>query len=447
MSDVRQNPGARRAPRRMAGRAMTVLVSSVVLAAFGATAASARPLPVNPPAPTGTITLNPSGTVTVSVTGTWSWPVGSGPGQIPATAGKPCATNFGVGWGIVWNDFNDPGYPISYKHGGTTFTQKVGSKGNASISTAADEAVHYDTANPCGTFTTSAVSGQWTATHTYQDASSVPSGGLSGENICVVSYVLRTGPNGHKRAYKVDKNRRNSYRTAVKAGKGAAWPTSSACFDPATLKSSPVIVTTATNAQVGSPIGDTATLSGTTADVTAVVQDERAITVGNKAGGTVVFNLYGPSDTNCTSTPIFTSAPITVNGDGTYGPVSFTPTQGAGTYRWIATYSGDSSNNGATEACGAAGETSTVSTTPVTSPSNPPSSPSSSVPVVATAATTGTAAMTPVAGATTVHTGEPWAGSKPFEAALIAFGLSLMGLGFFERRRGARRLQAQSDAV
>ena len=44
---------------------------------------------------------------------------------------------------------------------------------------------------------------------------------------------------------------------------------------------------------------------------------------------------------------------------------------------------------------------------------------------------------TPISGATTVHTGEPWAGSKPFVVVLIAFGLSLMGLGYFQRRRVA----------
>ncbi|HEY7948343.1 MAG TPA: hypothetical protein VID75_11765 [Acidimicrobiales bacterium] len=425
---------------------MTVVLSSVVLVAFGATTASARPLPVNPPAPTGTITVNPSGTVTVNVSGTWSWPVGTGANQLNATAGNACGTNYGVGWAMVWNDPNDSGYKISYKKGGHSFSTNVGSKGDPSISTVADESVNYNTSTPCGTFTTSAVSGQWTASHTYANAGAVPAGGLPGQNICVVTYVLHAAPAGHKKMYLADKNRHNSYRMAVKSGNGASWPTSSACFDPAALKSSPIIVTTATNAQVGSPITDTAALSGTSSDVKSVQVNAQAITVGSPAGGTVVFNLFGPTDTNCTSTPIFTSTPITVNGNGTYGPVSFTPTQGAGTYRWIATYSGDPNNNGATETCGAPGETSVVSTTPVTTPTNPPTSPAASVPVVVTAAKTGTV-LTPVAGATTVHTGEPWAGSKPFEVALIAFGLSLMGLGFVQRRRLALRKHAGHGAV
>jgi hypothetical protein len=428
---------------------MTVVLSSVVLVAFGATAASARVEPVNPPAPTGTITANPNGTVTINVSGTWSWPVGTGASQLNASAGSPCAGDFGVGWAMVWNDPHDAGYKISYKHLGHTFSTFVGSKGNPGISTTADQSVNYNTSDPCGAFTTGAVSGQWTATHTYASANDVPAGGQAGENICVVTYALRYAPAGHKRQFVADKNRHNSFHTAVFGGGGAGWPTSqTACFDPATLKASPTIVTTASNAQVGSAITDTSTLSGTTSSVTALNNQANAISVGANAGGTIVFTLYGPTDVNCTSTPVFTSAPITVSGNGTYGPVSFTPTQGAGTYRWIASYSGDPNNNGATEVCGGAGETSIVSATPVTSPTNPPTSPSNSVPVVTTGVKTGSAgALVPVTGATTVHTGEPWAGSKPFEVALIAFGLSLMGLGLFQRRRGAVRKPATSDAV
>src|SRR2546425_1268967 len=48
-----------------------------------------------------------------------------------------------------------------------------------------------------------------------------------------------------------------------------------------------------------------------------------------------------------------------VSGDGTY-PSSAVPVVLAGTYRWIASYSGDVNNNGFTTACNDAGETSTV---------------------------------------------------------------------------------------
>jgi hypothetical protein len=434
MSDQRQKSGRRRASRRMAGRATAVVVSSVVLLAVAASPAFAKPAPDNPPAPTGTVGTASSGAVTVAVSGSWSWSVGTGSGDINATVASPCAGKYGVGWGIVWNDPNDPGYTLKY---GKVAPQYVGStlavNGNA-----VDEAVHYDASAPCGTYSANAITGTWTDSHTYASASSVPT------SICVVSYVLRKAPKGHPRQYKVDKNKRNSFHVAVRAGLGASWPTSNACFDPATLKASPTIVTTSTNAQVGSPITDTATLSGTSVDLTPI--QAQAVAVTSNAGGDVTFNLYGPTDTNCTSTPIYTSPALPVNGNGTYGAASFTPTQGPGTYQWIATYSGDPANNGATELCGAAGETSTVTVAPATSSSNPSTSPTSSVPVVATAASSNTP-ETAVAGATTVHTGEPWAGSKPLVVGLIAFGLSLMGLGYFERRRVAVRKHLEDDTL
>ncbi len=429
MSDERRKSGAHWAPRRMGGRAAAVVLSSVVLVAFGATTASARPKPANPPAPTGTITTSAGGAVTVSATGSWSWPVGTGTGELNATAKQVCGGYYGVGWGMVWNDPSDSGYTITYKKKGVPYSVNVGS------TTGTDSnLVSYDATNPCGSYSATAVSGQWTATHTYAAGTLPPL-------ICVVSYVLKHPRAGHKKMYQVNTNKNNSFHTAVKQGNGslAKFETGSNCFDPASFKGSPTIVTTAGNAQVGAAITDSAVLSKTIPDAGAVASN---------AGGTITFKLYGPTDTSCTSTPIFTSSAIPVNGDGTYGPASYTPTQGAGSYRWIATYSGDPNNNGATEACGASGETSTLSTGPATTASNPSTNPSSSVTVVTTSANgTGTTAAVPVSGATTVHTGEPWAGSQPYVVAMIAFGLSLMGLGYFQRRRFAVRKHAQDGAL
>ena len=66
---------------------------------------------------------------------------------------------------------------------------------------------------------------------------------------------------------------------------------------------------------VGATISDSATLKGATSD----------------AGGSIVFKAYGPGDDNCNGTPAFTSSAVTVSGNGTYGPVSFSPDT-AGTY-------------------------------------------------------------------------------------------------------------------
>jgi hypothetical protein len=96
----------------------------------------------------------------------------------------------------------------------------------------------------------------------------------------------------------------------------------------------PGIVTNAVAGPVtlGGVISDTATLSNT-----SVRPD------GSPAGGTITFTAYAPTDTSCSAAPVFTSQPIAVSGNGSYGSGSFTPTQ-TGTYRWIAVYTGDAPN-------------------------------------------------------------------------------------------------------
>jgi uncharacterized repeat protein (TIGR01451 family) len=107
------------------------------------------------------------------------------------------------------------------------------------------------------------------------------------------------------------------------------------CFN--VTKKQPAIVTSADEGvTAGETISDSATLSGATSD----------------AGGTITFVAY--IDAAC-STAVFTSAAVAVSGNGTYGPVSFTPSA-AGTYHWIASYSGDAKNLPVAGPCGAAGE-------------------------------------------------------------------------------------------
>lgn len=107
----------------------------------------------------------------------------------------------------------------------------------------------------------------------------------------------------------------------------------------------PTISTTATPGSLPTgSISDSATLTGVT----------------GTADGTITFRLYGPSAApDCSGSAIFTSAPITVNGPNTYGPVT-TTVANAGSYYWIASYSGDVNNNAAAGSCGDAGETSVV---------------------------------------------------------------------------------------
>jgi hypothetical protein len=70
--------------------------------------------------------------------------------------------------------------------------------------------------------------------------------------------------------------------------------------------------------------------------------------------GTITFRLYGPNDSTCTAPPVFTTDQNVI-GNGIYVSSKFAPRQ-AGTYRWVATYSGDANNDPATTTCRADGE-------------------------------------------------------------------------------------------
>lgn len=109
--------------------------------------------------------------------------------------------------------------------------------------------------------------------------------------------------------------------------------------DNATIaKNTPTITTAASaNGMVGSTtLTDTANVFGR---------------VNPGAAGTVSFRLYGPDDDTCTGTPIFEDLDNAYSSTG--GPIvsaGFTPTE-AGTYRWIASYSGDSNNEAVSGSC------------------------------------------------------------------------------------------------
>ncbi|MDQ6725913.1 MAG: Ig-like domain repeat protein, partial [Actinomycetota bacterium] len=109
-------------------------------------------------------------------------------------------------------------------------------------------------------------------------------------------------------------------------------------------KVTPTIVTQASPGNLlGAPVHDTATVSG-----------------GASPTGSVTFSLF--SDARC-ATQVFTSTnPL---GAGTATSDNFTPTA-PGTYRFIASYSGDADNNAATADCGAANESVVIA--PFTAP-------------------------------------------------------------------------------
>jgi hypothetical protein len=122
----------------------------------------------------------------------------------------------------------------------------------------------------------------------------------------------------------------------------------------------PTITTTATpSGPAGSPIMDTANLTG-----------------GTNPTGTITFYVYGPDDSTCSGTPAAPPSTATVMGGGVYSSAPFTPTD-PGTYRWVAHYSGDANNDPAATSCNESGETSVVSkaTPAITTSASPTTAP------------------------------------------------------------------------
>jgi hypothetical protein len=83
---------------------------------------------------------------------------------------------------------------------------------------------------------------------------------------------------------------------------------------------------------------------------------------GGTPTGTVDFALYGPNDANCSGTPAYTENNVmldngTANTDNTDFSVN---AAGSGNYKWVVTYSGDDTHDGATSACGKEAFTATI---------------------------------------------------------------------------------------
>ena len=165
---------------------------------------------------------------------------------------------------------------------------------------------------------------------------------------------------------------------------GSSDSRSSECFtvNPVT----PSLATTASASVVlGGSISDSATIGGlATQPASPVINTTGA--GGAAAGGTITFTLYGPD--NCT-TLAYTSAAVTVSGNGSYPTPTpaFVPLA-AGTYHWVASYSGNLPNNSATShntACDDTNEDVVVTTVPSSLTSAQTWVPSDSVTVSATA--------------------------------------------------------------
>ena len=125
-----------------------------------------------------------------------------------------------------------------------------------------------------------------------------------------------------------------------------------ACTDPAEATVvSQIIPVLATNASA--PV----TLGG-------AVEDAARLTGGMNPTGTMTFRLYGPDDASCVH-QVGEAVTAQVNGNGEYVSPSITPSA-PGTYRWVASYSGDTDNAPAgPSACNDPSEASTVQPPPM----------------------------------------------------------------------------------
>jgi len=110
--------------------------------------------------------------------------------------------------------------------------------------------------------------------------------------------------------------------------------TSSCGTEPVVVtKASPSISTTPSGSvPAGGNVSDSATISG-----------------GASPAGIVTFDLFAPDDATCSGQPISITSGTISGGTASSGNV---PVGAAGTYNWVATYSGDASNNSATSPCG-----------------------------------------------------------------------------------------------
>ncbi|KND47673.1 MAG: putative hemagglutinin-related protein [Parcubacteria bacterium C7867-006] len=112
----------------------------------------------------------------------------------------------------------------------------------------------------------------------------------------------------------------------------------------------------------------TPVISNTASDSVVVggtIKDTATLSFGNAPTGTISFQVYAPYDSSCTMPLTPAPASATVNGNGNYVSGNFTATS-TGTYRFIATYSGDSKNKSVSTKCTDAGASVVVTAAPDT---------------------------------------------------------------------------------
>jgi hypothetical protein len=78
------------------------------------------------------------------------------------------------------------------------------------------------------------------------------------------------------------------------------------------------------------------------------IRDTALVSGGSSPTGTLTFALYSASDLTCSK--VLRKVSVVVSGDGSYESPPVTPSS-AGSYQWVASYSGDAHNNSVSAAC------------------------------------------------------------------------------------------------
>jgi hypothetical protein len=91
------------------------------------------------------------------------------------------------------------------------------------------------------------------------------------------------------------------------------------------------------------------TLASPSVPAGGLISDAATLTGGHAPTGTVTFTLYGPGDATCSNALWSTTVPVGAGGVSNSGEVEV---GAAGTYNWIATYSGDLNNLSVSSECG-----------------------------------------------------------------------------------------------
>jgi hypothetical protein len=122
-----------------------------------------------------------------------------------------------------------------------------------------------------------------------------------------------------------------------------------------TLASGGTITVVPASPSIGATASADVPLGGTLTD-SATVTDR----VSASGSGSVTFHAYGPDDPTCAGPAAFSDTRPLPAADGPVTSAAFSPTA-TGTYRWIASYSGDANNAASSTACGDAGQQAVVS--------------------------------------------------------------------------------------